>query len=450
MNKLKPLIWCCASLSWLAVPSTQAAQSVKSTGSIIFADSQAIIPVNLSYSVTAPDTENAAGLGLRVHYNSKALDLMSQTPYASQLQPSGALMDDSQNLDADTATDKYWVLAWVDLNATWPGTGKTPLSLLSSSFKTKAGFTGFSAIRFSASTTAKNTSFQTSPLVICAKPNVSLTTIDAIANEKDANTASFQVSLAAPLPVDCGSVAINYQVGGSALAGSDYTALTGQVLIPAGNQQANILVTPLADSQTELEESVTLTLQASSYYQLTSTVQASASLQDASTNTLPSIILTSAKLQVLEGADTSLALTLVRQGNDISKDLTVYLQATGSASVGSDYQALANSVVIPAGQIKTTLTVSLLNDAQQEQTETLKISLQTNATYQLSDLNSVDLALLDDESRSNTDLALNPVKPASIPSLSTQMLLFLSSCLALLAVTQPRLRQRLKRGLKAC
>lgn len=446
MNKLKPLVWCCASISWLAVPNTQAAQSVKPTGSIVFAASQTTIPVNLSYSLTTPDTENSAGLGLRIHYNSKVLDLVSQTPYANQLQPIGALTDDTQNLDGDANTDKYWVLAWVDLNAAWPGTGITPLNLLSSNFRTKAGFTGSSTIRFSASMTAKNTSFQTTPLVVCAKPDVSLLATDAVANEKDANTASFQVSLATPLPTDCGNLTINYQVSGNAIAGSDYTALSGRVIIPTGSQQANILLTPLADTQLEADELITLTLQSSNNYQLTSSTQASATLQDAASNTVPSISLTSAKLQVLEGVDSSVELTVLRQTNDLSKDLTVYLQASGSATLGSDYQALPSSVVIPAGQNKTKLNVSLLNDTQQEPSEALKISLQANTAYQLSDLNSVALSLLDDESRSNTNLALNQAKPQSIPSLSRPMLILLSSCLALLALTQLPSPQGLKLG----
>lgn len=449
MKKLKPLWWLLAGIGWQVLPTVQAAQSVKPTAPILFADSQANIAVNLVYTITTPDTDNSTGLGLRVHYNSSALDWVSQTPYAGQLQPVGAISADLQNLDGDSNTDKYWVLAWVDANAAWPGVGKTPLSLLSSNFKAKAGFTGATAIRFSAAATAKNTSFQTSPVVVCAKPTVSITTTDAIANEKDANTASFRISLASPLPSDCGNLTINYQLGGTASSGNDYAALSGTVTIPAGSQNADILLTPLVDSSLEADESITLTLQANSSYQLGSTVQASATLQDASTNTLPTVMLTSSKLQVLEGTDNTVNLTVARQASDLSKVLTVYLQASGSAIAGSDYQALPNSLVIPAGQTKANLVLNVLNDALQEPNETLKISLQANAAYQLTDLNTLDLTLLDDELRSNTDLAIDQTKPQNVPTLSVQMLLFLSACLALLVLINPPLRQCLKTGAKA-
>lgn len=449
MNQLKPLLCLLASLIWLVASNTQAAQSVQPTVPIQFADGLTTIPVNLTYTVTSPETENTAGLALRIHYNSKVLDFTSQTPYTSQLQPLGVLSDDTQNLDGDLNTDKYWVLVWVDVNAAWPGTGKTPLNLLSSSFRTKAGFAGSSVVHLMAASTAKNTNFQTSPVVICAKPVLSISVTDAIANEKNANTASFQVNLAAALPLECGNLKVNYQLAGTATAGSDYASLTGSVMIPAGSQQASILVTPLTDGSIEADESITLNLQANSSYQLASSTQASAILQDASVNSLPTVMLTSAKTQVIEGTDTSLNLTLARQTTDLSQALTIYLQTSGSATVGNDYQALPNSILIPAGQTRTTLILNLLNDTQQEQQETLKISLQANPLYQLTDLNNLDITLLDDEALNNTNLALDEDKAQAIPSLSQLMLLLLSACLGLLVFMQLRLRQHLKLGAKA-
>lgn len=448
MNKLKPTLWLFVSLACFAYPAAQAAQSVKPTTALVFADPLATIPVNFTYSVTSPDTESAAGLGLRVHFNSNALELISQTPYASQLQPTGAVSDDTLNLDSDPNTDKYWILAWVDLNTAWPGSGKTPLSLLSSSFKAKAGLTSSSAIRLTSSATSKNTSFQTSPLVICAKPTVSISSTDALANEKDANTASFTISLAAPLPTECGSLTINYNIAGTATNGTDYTSLSTNVSIAAGTQSAQVLVTPLSDSVTESLETVTLSLASNANYQLASPSQTTINIQDGSANTLPSVLITSAKLQVLEGTDSSVQITIARQSSDLSKPLTVYLSTAGTASIASDYQALPSSVTIPAGQTKTSFVVTLLNDTAQETNENLKISLQSNAAYQLSDLASIDLLLLDDESRANTDLALGQNAAQSIPTLSSQMLILLSIFITFLAFNHKALHKRLQ-GFKA-
>lgn len=443
MNKPQTLAWLLAGLSWLLVLTAQAAQSVKPTVAVVFADAQATIPVNLTYTVSTPDTEHAAGLSLRVHYNSKVLDLVSQSPYTSQLQPIGAIIDDTQNLDSDPNTDKYWVVAWVDINAAWPGTGKTPLNLLASQFQVKAGFSGSSTLRVSAAATAKNTAFQTSPLIICAKPSVAISATDALANEKDANTASFRLSLGSALPTECGNLIVNYQVSGTATAGSDYSALSGSAVIPAGSQFVDLVVSPLTDSELEADESVSLSLAAHSAYQLGSANQATITIQDATTNVLPTVMLTSAKLQVLEGTDSSVNLTVARQNGDLTKSLTVYLSTSSSATAGSDYELLPSTVLIAAGQSRATLRLNLLNDTTQEQNESVKVSLTASSTYQLADLATVDLVILDDESRTNTDLALDQVKPQAVPTLNAYLLCLLSAGLGLLAFRKHSLRQRL-------
>jgi hypothetical protein len=93
--------------------------------------------------------------------------------------------------------------------------------------------------------------------------------------------------------------------------------------------------------------------------------------------------------------------------------------------------------------------MTVFNDTWQEQNETLTISLAADPRYYLSELNTIDLLLLDDEARLNTDLLLNPVNTQSIPTLSESMLLLLIIGFALLACTHPRLTQS-KQGAKSC
>ncbi len=61
---------------------------------------------------------------------------------------------------------------------------------------------------------------------------------------------------------------IAYTVSGTALAGSDYTALSGSVVIPMGANSATISLTPLTDSISESPESVVVTLTANAAYTL--------------------------------------------------------------------------------------------------------------------------------------------------------------------------------------
>ena len=59
------------------------------------------------------------------------------------------------------------------------------------------------------------------------------------------------------------ALTVNYTVGGTATAGSDYAALTGSVQIPAGAAAATVTVTPVNDSAVEPDETVVVTLSAS-------------------------------------------------------------------------------------------------------------------------------------------------------------------------------------------
>ncbi len=90
-----------------------------------------------------------------------------------------------------------------------------------------------------------------------AMPTVSLTTLDANAAESGADTGSFRVtrtgSMTAPLTV-------SYTVGGNAVNGADYNALSNYVVIPTGSSNANVTVTPREDSAVEGTETISLSL----------------------------------------------------------------------------------------------------------------------------------------------------------------------------------------------
>jgi kumamolisin len=61
-------------------------------------------------------------------------------------------------------------------------------------------------------------------------------------------------------------LAVNYSLAGTAASGSDYTALTGTVTIPAGASSAAIAVNPLFNSQASANRSLQLTLNSSASY----------------------------------------------------------------------------------------------------------------------------------------------------------------------------------------
>ncbi|HLW30953.1 MAG TPA: discoidin domain-containing protein [Aequorivita sp.] len=95
-------------------------------------------------------------------------------------------------------------------------------------------------------------------------PVVTVVATDANAAENPMDTGTFTVGLNS---VNTGSpIIINYTISGTATPGSDYTALSGAVTIPNGQQSEIVTVTPLDDTDVEPIETIILTLLPASSY----------------------------------------------------------------------------------------------------------------------------------------------------------------------------------------
>ena len=110
-----------------------------------------------------------------------------------------------------------------------------------------------------------------------ALPAVSIAATDAIAAEPGSNTGKFTVTRTGPTN---GLLKIFYTVGGSAAAGTDYTALNGQVTIQAGKFSRAIAVKPIDDAITEAAETVILTLRGTNTYTIGSPASATVTIND--------------------------------------------------------------------------------------------------------------------------------------------------------------------------
>jgi hypothetical protein len=117
--------------------------------------------VNLSYNVSDED-DSLAGLGLKIHYDSSALDWtgFSNVLPVSKVGESVSPQDDITNADNDAGTDKIVMISWAALSGNWPGSG-LPLDLGSVNFKAK----GNTVINLTASTAA-GYGFQADPVEV--------------------------------------------------------------------------------------------------------------------------------------------------------------------------------------------------------------------------------------------------------------------------------------------
>ncbi len=97
---------------------------------------------------------------------------------------------------------------------------------------------------------------------------------------------------------------------------------------------------------------------------------------------LPSVdVIAGDKSAFEEGLDTG-SFTIVRSG-DTTAALNVRYELSGTARPGSDYVSPPASIIIPAGQVAATITITPRVDDLTEGDETVQLTLRTNAGYKL-------------------------------------------------------------------
>ncbi|MGK7890461.1 MAG: FG-GAP-like repeat-containing protein [Leptolyngbyaceae cyanobacterium] len=111
------------------------------------------------------------------------------------------------------------------------------------------------------------------------KSTVSLSATDAIAAEtaSNSNPGSFRLTRTGSTS---SSLTVSYGVSGSATSTSDYTALPGSVTFAAGASTVDIPITPVNDTVVEDHETVTLTLNSGSAYDLGTAIAATVTITD--------------------------------------------------------------------------------------------------------------------------------------------------------------------------
>ncbi|HWB01680.1 MAG TPA: Calx-beta domain-containing protein [Verrucomicrobiales bacterium] len=188
-----------------------------------------------------------------------------------------------------------------------------------------------------------------------------------------------------------GNVNVRYSVSGSAISGTDFTALTG-ILTMARNATASVTITPLDDTLPEERETVTLTIEDDPSYSVFLDRSATINLLDNEHN----IVNVSAGTGFLQESDFGqIGFYLSRQGSTAAS-LTVKYAMGGTAANGVDYRTLTGSAVIPAGQTGVSVTTGILSDSILEGAETATLTLLPNAAYGVG-IPSATVIIPDDE-----------------------------------------------------
>jgi Calx-beta domain len=173
------------------------------------------------------------------------------------------------------------------------------------------------------------------------------------------------------------ALTINYSINGNAANTSDYTTLSGTVLLAANATSVSLPISPIEDALIEGDETVTLTVLAGTGYTPGNTISASVLIRDNE----PAISVSATDPAAFEPGTDAGQFTITRQSTNVSAALTVYYTVSGSAISGTDYKGIGGSVIIPANSSSKTITVTALDDAVAETMKNVVLTLTPDATY---------------------------------------------------------------------
>lgn len=222
-----------------------------------------------------------------------------------------------------------------------------------------------------------------------AAPIVGFASATSSADEM-ASALSIQVtlSMASDAPVTVAYAA----TGGSATAGADYTLDGGMLTFAAGETQQSIALSIVDDMMEEPAETIELALSGATG----ATLGAANHTITIANDTLPRVQFASAASNVAEGAAGSLELVLDKAA---PVEVSVQVQVSGGTASAADY-TFQNDVTVtfPAGSTSQTVPLDAVQDALDEDVETVALQLVNPSPGVLTGVNFVqDVSLVDDD-----------------------------------------------------
>jgi len=139
------------------------AQTQAVTGSLSVSELSAGQSTELTVAYTATDADgevaDTVGIGLRLHFNSSVLEMGEVANLFDDGVVGNQLKSDTDDLDGDPATDKYYLSAWSDpFSGNWPDVDTQPITLYTVPLTAISGFNG-STLNFTYSSKAAGFDF---------------------------------------------------------------------------------------------------------------------------------------------------------------------------------------------------------------------------------------------------------------------------------------------------
>lgn len=232
-------------------------------------------------------------------------------------------------------------------------------------------------------------------------PALSISDVTVTEKTGETVTAELTVSLSAP---SGRTTTVSYATAdGTALAGSDYTADSRTITIPAGATTATIAIEVLGDDVDELDETFRVVL----------SNPVAATLADAEgtveVHDNDEARLTVADVEVTEGGEgVTEAVFTVRLSTPSDRQVRVDCTTEAvTASEGTDYQKASGTLAFDAGEASKTVSVRVSGDRLFEENETFELVLANASGAPIQDGRATG-KIIDDEECPTPNLLANP------------------------------------------
>lgn len=202
-------------------------------------------------------------------------------------------------------------------------------------------------------------------------PSASISVSSAAVAEDGAPNLVYTVTLsqAAFNPIQ-----VNFALGGTATAGTDFAAVTTPLLINTGQTTGTITINPTADATIEADETVAITLNAGTGYTVGAPNSATATILN---DDLPNLSINDVTANEGNAGTSTFTFTVSLSApagpGGVTFDIAT---ANGSATGGTDFTATGlTGQTIPAGSSTYTFTVLANGDALNEASETFFVNV---------------------------------------------------------------------------
>lgn len=203
-------------------------------------------------------------------------------------------------------------------------------------------------------------------------PLLSLSQNVSSVNEGSTVTYTVTSDTAAP----AGGFTVPFTVTGTNVSGTDYTALTASsITIAAGATTGSITVTTIADTATDGDKPLTVTLGDVTGATVSTTAKTVTTTVSDTSKALGTAEMTlTGATSVNEGSTVTYTVTL---GANATTALSIPYTLTGTATSGTDFTGSTGTISVAAGSKTGTLTLTTVADSTTEGAETVTVTLGT-------------------------------------------------------------------------